>query len=390
VERSIPGAEPVSVSSITGNDERDEREFVLSYIRTDVPLDLWYLSAVTLSGIIILLLASILLFRRNRLANQHRRQRIIDLWKPLLEQCIRGTQTTFPALTRRDHVIFLYLWNECYQSVRDAMTAPLVHMARTVGSPCRAHELLQSRLLSQRILAVVTLGRLQERSAWAQLSLLLTHHNSFLAFSAAQALLRIDPNAALPLLVPVLGQRADWSPLKIVSMLQTAGQDLASEVLAKASIQGAPDLSSRLIRYLPVTKSRQGLPILRKFLRDVPPSTNMLASSLFVFGEFRDPVDLSMVRHHLTHEAWYVRVQAATALGKLGSAEDEDRLIRLFHDDQWWVRYRAGEALMSLESMTEEKLTRLQESLTSPEAHEILAPILAKLRTRRAPVAVRP
>lgn len=373
---------------MTANDVREER--VLAFVHTDLPLDLWYISAIALSGIIALLLASILLFRRIRLANQHRRQRVIALWKPLLEQSVLKLPHTFPSLTRRDHVVFLYLWNEYYESVRGTMTAPLVRIALDVGSPDFAAELLQSRLLSQRILAVVILGRLQERSAWVPIRTLLTHHNSFLAFHAAQALLKIHTNAALPLLVPILGQRTDWSPIKIVSMLQIVGQDLASEVLAKAAIQGAPDIGPRLIRYLPVIKSQRGLSILRQFLRDTPPSANMLAACLFVFGEFRDPADLPMVRQHLTHEAWYVRVQAATALGKLGTVDDEERLIGLFSDEQWWVRYRAGEALMSLESMTEEKLKTLQESLTSPEAHEILAPILAKFRARRSPIAVRP
>jgi HEAT repeat protein len=245
-------------------------------------------------------------------------------------------------------------------------------------------------LLSQRILAVVTLGRLQERSAWTAISALLTHHNSFLAFNAAQALLRINARAAIPRLLPVLGQRTDWSPLKIVSMLNTVERDAASEALVNAAIQGSPNVGPRLIRYLPATHSPQGLPILRDFIRSRSLTPNMLAACLFVFGEFRDPADLPMVRHHLTHEAWYVRVQAATALGKLGTVEDEERLIGLFNDDHWWVRYRAGEALVSLESMTEEKLMQLQESLLSPDAHEILAPILAKFRARRSPIAVRP
>lgn len=363
---------------------------MLGFVRTDLPLDFWYLSAVALSGIIALLLASILLFRRHRLADQHRRQRVITTWKPLLQEDVRETLQPLPALTRRDHMVFLYLWNEHFESVRDTMITPLIHVAQRVGTPHLAKELLHSHQLSHRMLAVVTLGRLQDQSAWTPISTLVTHHNSFLAFNAAQALLRIDPKAAIPLLLPILGRRTDWSPLKIVSMLQTVGQDLASEVLAKAALQGSPDLGPRLIRYLPVIKSRQGLPILRQFLRDAPRSPNMLAACLFVFGEFRDPADLPVVRHHLTHEAWYVRVQGATALGKLGTLEDEERLIGLFNDDQWWVRYRAGEALVSLESMTEEKLMRLQESLTSPEAHEILAPILAKFRARRAPIAVRP
>jgi HEAT repeat protein len=373
---------------VTGNEVREERVF--AFVQTNLSFDLWYISAIALSGIIVLLFTSILLFRRHRLAGQRRQQRITQEWSPLLTQSLTGSLPSLPALTRRDHIDFLSLWNQSYEFLPEALTTPLVRLAQTVGSPCLAIELLESRLLSQRILAVMTLGRLQERSAWAQLGSLLAHHNSFLAFSAAQALLRIDANAALPLLLPMLGHRADWSPIKIVSMLQSAGQDLASEVLAKAAIQGSPDLSPRLIRYLPVTKNRQGLLILRQFLREESPSTNMLAASLFVFGEFRDPADLPTVRHHLTHEAWYVRVQAATALGKLGTVEDEERLIALFTDDQWWVRYRAGEALMSLESMTEEKLMTLQESLPSPEAQEILAPILAKFRTRRSPIALRP
>ena len=363
---------------------------MLAFDHTDLSLEIWALSAVALSCIIVLLLLVLLLFRQHRLTNQHRRQRVIDLWKPLLEQCSRDTLQTLPSLTRRDHVVFLYLWNESHESAPVAMTDPLVRLARTVGSPRRAHELLQSRLLRERILAVVTLGRLQEQSAWAQLSTLLTHHNSFLAFSAAQALLRIDPQAALPLLLPVLGHRADWSPLKVVSMLKTVERDAASEALVKAAIQGSPNIGPRLIRYLPATHSPQGLPILRQFICDPSLSPNMLAACLFVFGEFRDPADLPVVRHHLTNQAWYVRVQAATALGKLGTADDEERLIDMFNDEQWWVRYRAGEALVSLESMTEEKLMHLQESLISPDAHEILAPILAKFRARRSPIAVRP
>lgn len=363
---------------------------VLAFIDSDLPLDLWYISAIVLSCVIVLLLASILLFRRHRLADQHRRQRVITTWKPLLENYVQENIQTLPALTHRDHVVFLYLWNEHYESVRNAMTAPLADIARRVGTPHLAKELLHSHQLSHRMLGVVTLGRLQDQSAWIPISTLVTHHNSFLAFNAAQALLRIDPKAALSLLLPVLGRRTDWSPLKIVSMLQTLGRDLASEVLAQAAIQGDPDISPRLIRYLPVTKSPQGLSILRQFLHDAPPSPNILAACLFVFGEFRDPADLPMVRHHLTHEAWYVRVQAATALGKLGTVDDEERLIGLFNDDHWWVRYRAGEALVSLESMTEEKLMQLQESLLSPDAHEILAPILAKFRARRSPIAVRP
>ncbi|NGZ97969.1 MAG: hypothetical protein CV089_17910 [Nitrospira sp. WS110] len=310
------------------------------------------------------------------------------MWQPLLEQCRRDPLETPPSLTHREHIVFLYLWNDQYESAPDGTSVHLIRMARQVGTDRLAKDLLNARLLRRRLLAVVTLGRLRDRSVWSQVSALLTHQNSFLAFNAAQALLLIDAQAAIPLISPLIGQRKDWSPLRIASMLSTAGSDLASETIAQAAITGDPVIRPRLIRHLPITRSLRGLAILRQFIREQSPSDDTLAAWLYVFGEFRDQMDLPFVRLHISHPAWYVRVQAATALGKLGTQNDEARLIALFEDEQWLVRYRAGEALATLHSMTEHKLELLQETLTTPEAQEILAPILAKFRAHRSPTSM--
>ncbi|TKB78233.1 MAG: HEAT repeat domain-containing protein [Nitrospira sp.] len=348
-------------------------------------LELWYVTALSIACMILLLLAGILLSRMSRHAKERRRQRVTALWQPLLEQCHDAPLDGLPSLTPPEHIVFLYLWNEQSEAKSDATTAQLNRMARHIGTDRFAKGLLRSRLLRRRILALVTLGRLRDRSVWQEISALLTHPNSFLAFQAAQALLLIDATAAIPLLVPLIGRRTDWSPLKITSMLGTAGPDLASEAIVQAARQGDPVVASRLIRHLPTTKSPRGLSALRHFLHKQPPSDDVLAACLFVFGEFRDPTDLHVIRTHLSNPAWYVRVQAATALGKLGTQDDEARLIALLNDEQWWVRYRAGEALSSLKSMTEEKLELLQATLPTPEAQEILAPMLAKFRVRHAP-----
>ncbi len=347
-------------------------------------LELWYFTALSIGCLILLLLLGILFFRLSHHAKERRRQRVTALWQPLLERCHDAPLDGLPPLTRPEHIIFLYLWNEQSESKSDTTTAHLNRMARQIGTDRVAKDLLRSRLLRRRILAVVTLGRLRDQSVWKEIGAILTHSNSFLAFQAAQALLLIDATAAIPLLVPLIGRRTDWSPLKIASMLNRAGPDLASETMVQAARQGDPVVASRLIRHLPTTRSPRGLSALRQLLLERPPSDDMLAACLFVFGEFRDPTDLHMVRRHLSAPAWYVRVQAATALGKLGTQDDEARLIALFNDEQWWVRYRAGEALASLPAMTEEKLELLQATLPTPEAQEILAPVLAKFRARQA------
>lgn len=347
-------------------------------------LELWYLISLSISCMILLLLAGILFFRMSRHAKERRRQRVTELWQPLLERCLDTPFEGLPSLTPPQHIVFLYLWNEHSESKSEAITTHLIRMAQHVGADRFARGLLHSRLLHRKILAVVTLGRLQDRSVWNEVCALLTHSNSFLAFQAAQALLCIDAQAAIPLLVPLIGHRQDWSPLKIASMLGTVGPDLASETMVLAARQGDSVVAPRLIRHLPTTKSPRGLSALRQFLHEHPPSDDVLAACLFVFGEFRDPTDLHVIRTHLSSPAWYVRVQAATALGKLGTQEDEARLIALFDDEHWWVRYRAGEALASLKSMTENTLERLQETLLTPEAQEVLAPVLAKFRARHA------
>jgi hypothetical protein len=137
-------------------------------------------------------------------------------------------------------------------------------------------------------------------------------------------------------------------------MLRAAWGDLASETIAKAAVDGDPVISARLIRSFPVTCPPSQ--VLREFVRKRPPSDDTLAAWSFEFDEFRYPTDRSVIRRHLSDPAWHLRVQAATALGQLGTQEDEAELLALFNDEECLVRYRAGEALASLGSMTKEEL----------------------------------
>ena len=232
--------------------------------------------------------------------------------------------------------------------------------------------------LRRRLLAIVTLGHLQERSIWNELARALQSENAFLSLVAAKALLNIDAQAAIPLLIPVISRRKDWSPLKVVAMFEAVGADIAAETIAKAASQAPPEIGARLIRHLAATQSPQGLPPLRALLQKGPPSDDILSACLFLFGECSDPRDVTTVRAHISHPTWYVRLQAASALGKMGVEEDEPLLIGLLDDSHWWVRYRAAEALSNLPWMTPEKLAHLCGGLSTIESHEHLLPFMAQ------------
>ncbi|MBD0315530.1 MAG: HEAT repeat domain-containing protein [Nitrospiraceae bacterium] len=344
-------------------------------------LHLASITTVGISALILLLLGWIMILRVLRLGTERRSRRMTAVWRPVLAECLIEVPEHVPSVHPRDHLIFLSLWNHCFESIRGDAEARLIELARRLHFDRIARELLQARTLRRRLWAIITLGHLRERAVWEELAGLLRHDNAFLSFVAGQALLQIDIHAAIPLLVPVISRRRDWSPLKIVGMLKAAGPDLAAEAIACAAVQAPPEISARLIRHLASTRSLRGLPVLRQFLREQTPSDEVLAACLFLFGECSDPADLPILRQHLSHVTWFVRLQAVIALGKAGTEEDEERLVGLLDDAQWWVRYRAGEALLSLPSMTGEKLVRLQTSLTTLESQEIVAPLLAKFRT---------
>lgn len=351
--------------------------------QSNLTLRIGSIAAISIYSTVFLLLLGILLLRFIRRNKDRRRRAVTETWRPLLAQCVVEVPDVLPSITARDHLVLLYLWNHCYESIRGEARTNLKELARRTGTDRFAKELLHARRLRRRLLAIVTLGHLQERSIWDDLVILLRTDNAFLSLVAAKGLLSIDAQAAPPLLIPVISRRNDWSPLKVVSIFEAVGADIAADTIAKAACLASPEIGSRLIRHLAATQSRQGLPPLRALLRDGTPSDDVLAACLFLFGECSDPRDVDMVRAHLSHPTWYVRLQAASALGKMGIEEDEPLLIGLLDDEHWWVRYRAAEALSNFPWMTPEKMARLCGGLTTIESQEHMLPFMAQSNVKK-------
>jgi len=350
--------------------------------QSDLTLRIGAIAAISIYSAVSLLLVGILSLRYIRRNKERRRRAVTETWRPLLTECVAEVPDTLPPLTTRDHLVLLYLWNHCYESIRGDARANLRELARRTGSDRFAKGLLHARLLRRRLLAIVTLGHLQERSIWNDLTAMLQAENAFLSLVAAKALLHIDASAAVPLIIPVISMRKDWSPLKVVAIFEPAGADIAAEAIAKAACLARPEIGSRLIRHLAATQSRHALPPLRALLQNGSPPDDLLAACLFLFGECSDPRDVGTIREHLSHPTWYVRLQAASALGKVGIEDDEAGLIALLNDEHWWVRYRAAEALANLPWMNSQRLARLHNALTTVESQEQLLPFLAQLNAK--------
>jgi len=93
------------------------------------------------------------------------------------------------------------------------------------------------------------------------------------------------------------------------------------------------------------------------------------------------PEDLPIVRGYLQHHNWCVRLHAVKALGRLGSVDDEENLISLLNDENWWVRFRSAEALANFSYMTMARLMDIK-TRVSTKGQEVLTPFSATLPSR--------
>jgi HEAT repeat protein len=336
----------------------------------------------------LLLSILVLILRARLLIRERRRRKFLSVWQPILMKSIEAASSDVPQLDRRDLLDFLLLWNHLHESLLDEAKDHLNQTASSLSIDQTCLQMLRGNL-RERLLAIVTLGHLREFAAWDELSRITQNEDALLSVAAARALVMIDASKAVPQLIPLLARRPDWTASSVARVLKTAGANAISDPIACAAIASAmedtkkiPDrereainYTARLIHYLDLAHDTSALPAAHT-IAESSHDPEVLAACLRLLNRAED---LEIIRGCLTHEDWRVRVQAAVALGRVGVAEDEGRLIPLLSDKQWWVRYRAGQALSRLPRMREPRLKVIQTEQSDPFARDMLAQVMAEI-----------
>ena len=347
-------------------------------VYSDVLLEAVFWTGVGAFCVSILVMIAITFLRVALVLRQHREQRFIETWRPLLTLCIEDAPAYLPVVARADRYRFLSLWNYFHTSLRGESQDRLNRLATSCGMDRVARALLGRRNLRARLMAVTTLGHLRDRSNWEELKRLSVNPQPLLSLSAARALLLIDATAALPALISLIATRAEWDAARVANMLSEAGADVVSAALAAAaestSAGGLPRQAARLLRYLDVAHGGEVLPVVRRIL-DAATDDEVIAPCL---KRLSDPRDLPRLRDFTGHATWFVRVQAARALGRMGTPEDCARLVCLLGDPVWWVRHRAAQALTALPFIDLARLRQIHSGLSDRFAGDILAHAMAE------------
>jgi len=204
--------------------------------------------------------------------------------------------------------------------------------------------------------------------------------NPYASLAAAKAMMRIDAEAAAPTVVLQLARRVEWSPARVAAMLREVEAGAFSAALAAEATTPRTRNSPRFIRLLELCYPQDALPAAREILdqatdeETICACLHVLATSVIRGPGARAPphgppgVERSNPRRHV--------------IGAIAELDDWPAIARRLSDPEWWVRYRAAQALAGLPGMNTRRLLELRDQQTDRFARDILDHVLAESALR--------
>ncbi len=323
----------------------------------------------------LVLLVAILVIRQWVARGERIHRRAAEQWRKILAEAATGAPVTAPSMPRSEEPGFFDVWNELHDAPETtvAARAGMARVAAQVGLEDRLHRAIDQGAFHHRIMAIIAAGHLKSEKPFDKLARLLGDNSPIVSLSAARALMKIDPERAVRLVVPKIVDRNDWVDGGIAQMLGEAGPAVVGPELSMTTLQVNDGVASRLVRFLAGIDPDAAMPVIHQILAEAH-DEHLVSTCLQVMS---DGTELDSVRNLLRHPRWHVRMHAATAMGRFGGPQDAQDLRPLLQDSQWWVRYRSAQALRKLVAGRED-LQRIRDGLSDRFARDILEHVMAE------------
>jgi hypothetical protein len=323
------------------------------------------------------LFAVILTIRVVQAARQRRAEKLVQRWRAVMTRALVEVPTTAPALRRRDAADVMSLWAYYHEFLRGDVKANLNRLAQLSGMDLHAKRALRSDSVRRRLLAIHVLGNLRDRETRALLRPIARSANPYLSLAAGHALMRINPREAVPEFVAMIAARPDWSPAKVMAILQEAGPEVVSEPLAAAALRAEAAYQPLLLVFLGVADEAVALRTIREILLATS-DQQVLTTCLYQLSRMAHPDGLRLVRVYLEHPNWIIQLHAVQGVGRMGGEQDTDDLIRMLRHRKYWIRLRAAEALANLPRMDSHRLALIRDQQADRYARDILDEVIGR------------
>ena len=337
-------------------------------LKIGVNLMLFVLTLTFLVLVLVVILRLILLYKKRQ------SDKFIELWRPILMECVMGAPESLPKLNPKYLFNFIVEWNSLYENLGGVSHGNLIYVALKLDIHRAAMKMLISRNVKIQLTGVITLGHMRTVQAWRVLESIAKSDQIFLSIAAYRSLILIDSNKALDQLLPVLIKRVDWPSTMVAKILKDTDNLKVCELIAEVCEGASEKQLENLIQYINALKCTCAAPVFRKILSS--PSDDHLKT--LCLQELNDPSAIDLVYKHIESSRWHVRMHAATALGNIGTKKDIKLLDNLLSDKEWWVRYRASQALAKMPFVSTEDLLYKKSMSDNEDVKSILDQVIAE------------
>jgi hypothetical protein len=314
---------------------------------------------------------------RRRLAlAERRRDEVFTRWRPVLFEAIAGGSPTIPSLPKEEEDAFLLLWIQLLDGIRGPALARLARVGTAVGAHALARKRIEGKDALGQVFALRTFGYLRHSEDLPEVLRWLDDPRPYVSLAAARAVVAIAPELAPDEILPRLADRTDWPLPLFATVLADSDPDRLSVRLAALCAALPTPALVRLLPLVSLAEARVVRSVLGRLLSSGQ-DPEVVAAAL---KQVRSPALLDSVRRGATHERWSVRVQAAAALGRIGEPRDRAVLVSLLRDPEWWVRYRAAQALAARPFGSPSEIATLAAHLGDRFAADIVQQALAEVR----------
>ncbi len=239
---------------------------------------------------------------------------------------------------------------ELVQLVRGADKEAFVATSYRLGIPATLrHRLRRRRSPRLRLAAAEALVDFGDELSISHLSEALDDKNPDVRMSAAIALAKAGKAPPVSVVIDKLGLGSTVNSMLMVGLFRDIGAYRPREIRALVENEVTlPYVKAAAIDALAASGDYSLVPVVVSLALEADPFGEELPRYLRSLADFGHPAAAPAIEHGLDSPAWTARAAAAQAAGKLRLRSTVERLASLLDDPQWWVRFRAGEALASL------------------------------------------
>jgi len=326
--------------------------------------------------LLVFLVVQIFLTRLYLIVELKRKKKVQLVWRKIIGEILAGESPELPKVKRSEVFYVLEEFDYVFGIIRGSEVDSLRKEFGKIIFPSPIKNYLKSFNVKKRLFALITLGHIRDEDSWDLIVELLVQTQPVLSLSAARSLVLINPERAMNEVIPAILQRNDIPWANIAHVLKLAGPKVVCRKLSGLIFDTLEMRQASLLRLYDVIQCEAEFSITTRILsRTVEDKVKSVCLNIS-----QDPGIVFQARQYAHHDRWHVRMNAAVALGRFGKEEDIPLLTGLLKDSQWWVRYRAAQALVSMPFVDHGKIQQIRADLKDRYADDILVQVLNEFK----------